>query len=87
MLFKLIILGAAAYFGFSFFRKNKEKLFGRSKKEEDDSPVELVKDPVCNTFVEMDTPFKVKYYDRVYYFCSQGCRDSFIEQMKNGGKK
>ncbi|MEC9491705.1 YHS domain-containing protein [Flexistipes sp.] len=82
MLFKLIILGAAAYFGFSFFRKNKEKLFGRSKKEDDDSPVELVKDPVCNTFVEMDTPFKVKYYDRVYYFCSQGCRDSFIEQMR-----
>jgi YHS domain-containing protein len=81
MLFKLLILGVAVYFGFSFFRKNKGKLLGKNDDGETGA-VDLVKDPVCNTFVEKNSPYKVKYYDRIYFFCSPGCRDTFIEQMK-----
>lgn len=86
MLFKLLILVVGGYFAFSFFRKHKEKIQNKGNSD-DTSAVELVKDPICETFVEKDSPYKVKYYNRVYYFCSQSCMDSFIQQNKKGGTK
>jgi len=44
--------------------------------------IELVKDPICNIYVNRNTPYKVKYYDNIYYFCSEKCQNNFIEKMK-----
>jgi YHS domain-containing protein len=38
---------------------------------------DMEKDPICSTYVQQETPYKLKYYDKIYYFCSQECLDKF----------
>jgi YHS domain-containing protein len=56
-------------------------LGGGEKK--DQHPVlttDMEKDPICNTYVQQETPYRLKYYGKVYYFCSQECMDKFKEK-------
>ena len=37
-----------------------------------------VKDPICNMSVDLEkTKFKTKFKEKLYGFCSQGCKNSF----------
>ncbi|MCX8084091.1 MAG: YHS domain-containing protein [Calditerrivibrio sp.] len=77
-----IVLAYVAYKLFTRSNKNEVEVKDTSKNE---TPVELVKDPTCGTFVEKTSNIKVKYYDNLYYFCSEDCRQKFIEKMKQEG--
>jgi YHS domain-containing protein len=44
--------------------------------------VDTVQDPITGTFVSKDTEYKVKFYDKIYYFSSQESMNKFIEQKK-----
>lgn len=46
---------------------------------------EMVKDPVCGTYVSTETDIRVKDEDQVYYFCSYECRDRFLQQQEEKG--
>ncbi|MCA1928076.1 MAG: YHS domain-containing protein [Calditerrivibrio sp.] len=78
---KLILFIALAYAAYALFKRSGNKEV--EQKSESDSPVELVKDPSCGTFVEKTTNYKVKFYDNIYYFCSEECRQKFIKKMKS----
>lgn len=77
LLLVIIVLVLAVFKRFS-------KQDTRAIKEEtvDNKPVEMKEDPVCGTFVEEVTKHKVKYYDKVYYFCSDECKQKFIVQKQ-----
>lgn len=66
-----------------FFRRKKtdekEKL---NETKETANAVEMRQDPVCSSYVEETTKYKVKYYDKIFYFCSEECKNKFIEQKK-----
>lgn len=79
MILKFLLAGVLIYFTFILFR-NKKPLEENKAKESD--AVELVKDPICETFVEKTSEFKVKFYDNVYYFCSDDCMQKFIASKK-----
>ncbi len=38
---------------------------------------ELRKDPVCGTFIPIDSSLQQKVNGEIVYFCSAGCRDRF----------
>jgi len=79
MILKLALLAGLLFITVKLFRKPK----GVEKKQtEVDNTVETVQDPVDGTFVGKDTEFKVKYYDKVYYFSSKENMDKFIEEKK-----
>lgn len=80
---KLLLFIALAYAAYVLFRRSGNKEV--EQKDQADAPVELVKDPSCGTFVEKTTNYKVKFYDNLYYFCSEDCRQKFIEKMKSEG--
>ncbi len=82
MILKFLFAALMIYLALALFKKNKVL---DNKVEEKDGAVDLVKDPICETFVEKDTAYKVKLYDRIYYFCSEECRQKFIEQKKSKG--
>lgn len=82
MIIKLLLTAFLVYITFVLFRNSKRLGNKSDSKQDSPKPVELIKDPVCETFVEKDTPFKVKFYDNYYYFCSEKCRDQFIEKTK-----
>lgn len=82
MILKFLFAAIMIYLALALFKKNKAV---DNKAGEKGDAVDLVKDPICETFVEKDTDYKVKLYDRIYYFCSEECRQKFIEQKKSKG--
>lgn len=79
---KFLLLAGLIFVTVSLFKKNKAV---KGDAPEPEKAVELAEDPICKTYVNRDTEFKVKYYDNIYYFCSQKCMDEFIEQKKTQG--
>ncbi|MEF3254601.1 MAG: YHS domain-containing protein [Deferribacterales bacterium] len=78
---KFLLFIALAYVAFVLFkRSNKQEVENKTISNE---PVELIKDPICGTFVEKNTTYKVKFYDNIYYFCSEECRQKFINNVKD----
>ncbi len=43
---------------------------------------EMVKDPICGTYVERDGDIRVRDGEKVYTFCSYDCRDKFLKQIE-----
>jgi YHS domain-containing protein len=43
----------------------------------------MARDPVCSMHVEETTPFITEYEGARYYFCSEGCKKSLIENRKS----
>lgn len=78
MIWKLLMI---AFFGFIAFKLFK-KPAGIEQKKTDSGAVDTVQDPVNGVFVGIDTEYKVKYYDKLYYFSSQESMDEFIAQKK-----
>ena len=43
---------------------------------------EMVKDPICGTYVERDGNIRVKEGEKVHIFCSYECRDKYLKQLE-----
>jgi YHS domain-containing protein len=81
MILKFLFAAFMIYLTLALFKKN--KAVDDNKNKED--AVDLIKDPICGTFVDKETGYKVKFYDKIYYFCSEECRDKFIKEKKSKG--
>jgi YHS domain-containing protein len=44
---------------------------------------EMVKDPMCNTYIPKKNAVKDTVKGETYYFCSKECRDQFIKKIKD----
>ncbi len=42
----------------------------------------MVKDEMCNTYLPKEDALKANYAGKDYYFCSNECRQKFLEQKK-----
>lgn len=78
MIIKLLLAGILAFLAFRLFRKP----VGQDSRPEDKTAVDTVQDPINGVYVGKDTDFKVKYYDKIYYFSSKESMDEFIRQKK-----
>lgn len=47
---------------------------------------DMVKDPCCGTYVEIDSSIKVRDGDKVYHFCSYECRQKFLDKLSGEGR-
>lgn len=83
-MWKFVILIVAVYVLYRMFindKRRKESV----KSDMDRTRVktgELVKDPVCGTYISKENALTVRDNDKIYYFCSYECRDSFLKQKK-----
>lgn len=77
----IIKLALAAFLGFLAFKLFRKPAGVESSKTKEVA-VETVQDPITGVFVGKDTEFKVKYYDKIYYFSSKESMEEFIEQKK-----
>ncbi|MFA6810141.1 MAG: transcriptional regulator [Desulfoplanes sp.] len=83
---KFLIFFGAGYVLFKLLtgdKKNKTETVYK-KHETMAAAGEMVKDPICGTFVPKDTDIRVKNGDQVHCFCSFECRDKYVEQLQNG---
>ena len=65
---------------------------GRSKEERKEkerriASGELVKDPTCGTYVDVDSSIKVRDDKTVYHFCSYECRKKFLDGLESKGRE
>ncbi len=84
---KLVIFIVAGFLLYKLIMgDHKKKGLDKDKRTQDliDSG-EMVKDPVCGTYVSTETDIRVKDEDQVYYFCSYECRDRFLQQQEEKG--
>ena len=86
MLMKLLIAGVAILFLVKMFKGDAKKKEKRSAKEQKNliASGEMVKDPICGTYVEKDSEIRVRDGEGVHCFCSYECRDKFIKQLQAG---
>ena len=92
---KWIVLIAVGYFLYRMFGNDlRRKLAKDAEAEKVDQAEmdrkvaagEMVKDPLCGTFVAVDGDIKVRDGEKVYHFCSYDCRDRFLQQLREGGR-
>ncbi|MDY0094546.1 MAG: YHS domain-containing protein [Candidatus Vecturithrix sp.] len=51
---------------------------GSASSKEDD---EIVKDPVCLTYIPKSLAVQKTFNEKTWYFCSEECADKFQEQL------
>ncbi|MDR2869087.1 MAG: YHS domain-containing protein [Deferribacteraceae bacterium] len=81
MMIKLVIFIVAALVLYGLIRN---KLLPSKKEPEQIDTTNMERDPICNTYVPEDTPHRLKYYDKMYFFCSQTCMDKFKAEKAKG---
>lgn len=82
---KFIVIGVALFIIYKLFtgdKKQKEIKEEQSKAQMAETG-EMVKDPVCGTYVPTDSDIRVKQGDKVHCFCSYECRDEFLKKLES----
>ena len=79
-MFTKVLLLLAVVAGIVFFFKIKDKKSIEKQSDELLNAVEMKQDSVCGSFVEDTTKHKVKLNNKIYYFCSEECKNKFIEE-------
>jgi len=84
---KLIIFIAAGFLLYKLIMGDQKKKMDQKKHQTEEmaDSGEMVKDPVCGTYVSSDSDIRVKQGDTVYRFCSYECRDAFLEKQEGSG--
>ena len=88
MLIKVAIVALVCYVLYRLFmndNKKKAEKEAETKKKRMDSG-EMVKDPVCGTYVEKDSAITVRNGDQTIHFCSYECRKKYIESVSEQKK-
>ena len=60
-----------------------EAFGGLPSKSRGKKPVELVRDPVCGTWVRPHNSLGLRAGEVTHYFCSDACRDRFRKNKRN----
>lgn len=87
---KWLILALAAYVLYRLFSNDwKKKLAKKDDKAEMERKVasgEMVKDPECGAYIDVDSTITVRDGAVVHRFCSYECRDAFLKRLEAGGR-
>ena len=83
-MFKLLIFIVAGYFLYKLLTNDRKKKreMQEKKKENLAASGEMVRDPICGTYVPKNGDIRVRQGDQVYCFCSYECRDKFLKQLE-----
>jgi len=54
----------------------------KSSQKPSSKPGVMVKDEVCKTYLPKEDAIKEHYKGKEYYFCSNECREKFLESKK-----
>jgi YHS domain-containing protein len=88
MLVKALIFLLAVFVVYRLFMndRNKKKKDGQQEKEKLIATGEMVKDPICGTYIDRESSVTVRNGDAVIHFCSYDCRNKYINQLEEKGE-
>jgi YHS domain-containing protein len=81
---KWIILIVAGYLLFRLVTGDKKKKMADKQKQQENLAAtgEMVRDPLCGTFVNKDCDIRVREGEKVHCFCSYDCREKYLKQIQ-----
>lgn len=88
MIWKWLLVAAALFVLYKLFmgdRGRTDKKEAKAKERKIASG-EMVKDPVCGSYVEIDSSIKVRDGQAVHHFCSYDCRQKFLDRLQESGR-
>ncbi|MUM78266.1 transcriptional regulator [Pseudodesulfovibrio sp. F-1] len=82
-MWKFIIIGVALFLIYKLFTgdKKKQEMENKESIKQKVAAGEMVKDPVCGTYVDKDGDIRVREGEKVRVFCSYECRDRYLKQI------
>lgn len=82
-MWKFVIIALVGYGLYRMFMNDRRKKDDEAKSEKENlvATGELVKDPVCGSYIDADSSITVRNGDKVIRFCSYDCRDRFIAEQ------
>ncbi|MGL4722203.1 MAG: transcriptional regulator [Desulfovibrionaceae bacterium] len=80
-MWKLIIVLLLGYFLFRLFMNDMKKRNAEREKEGIKEDEAMAKDPICGVYISEEIGFTVKDTDKIYYFCSDECRQIFLKKI------
>lgn len=80
---KFLVIGLGLFLVYKLFMGDKRKREMDSQKtvKRKVKAGEMVKDPVCGTYVSHDADIRVREGEKVHVFCSYECRDKYLKQI------
>jgi YHS domain-containing protein len=86
-MFKFIIFIVAAFLLYKLVVGDKKKKSVNKKKQEEKlhATGEMIKDPICGSYVPKDAEIRVRDGETVHAFCSYECRDKYLKQLESSG--
>ncbi|WP_027179240.1 transcriptional regulator [Maridesulfovibrio bastinii] len=80
---KFLVIAVALFIAWKLFSGDKQKKQEQAAKNQQKmaSTGEMIKDPVCGTYVKKDSGIRVKNGDKVFCFCSYECRDKYLKSI------
>lgn len=86
---KWVLIAAAIFVLYKLItndRGRKDKKEAKAK-ERKIAAGEMVKDPICGSYVDIDSSIKVRDGAAVHHFCSYDCRQKFLDRLEEGGRE
>lgn len=89
MLIKLLIFAVCGWALFKMFTNDSRKKAVKKEKnlERKVATGDMVKDPVCGTYVSLDQEIRIRDGEEIHRFCSYECRDKYIARLEKGGRE
>ncbi len=86
MLIKFLIFAAAIFVVWKLFAGDRKQKQVKDKAKEENLAAsgEMVKDPICGSYVRKDGDIRVRQGEQVHVFCSYECRDKFLKSLDPG---
>jgi YHS domain-containing protein len=83
---KFLIFIAAVFLLYKLFTGDLKKKKDVKDKEHENLAATgvMTKDPICGTYVPVDSDIRIKEKDQVHCFCSYECRDSYLKKLESG---
>lgn len=80
---KFLVIAVALFFVWKLFIGDQQKKKDQAAKEKQKMAKtgEMIKDPVCGTYVKKDSDIRVKNGNDVLCFCSYECRDKYLKSI------
>ncbi|WP_432736304.1 transcriptional regulator [Maridesulfovibrio sp. FT414] len=81
---KFVVIAIAAFVLWKLFSGDQMKKNEKAEKvrEKEIKAGEMVKDPICGTYVRKDGDIRVRNGEKVECFCSYECRDKYIKRLE-----
>lgn len=86
---KWVLIAAAVFVLYKLItndrgRKSKEESKLRERKI---ATGEMVKDPICGSYVEVESSIKVRDGGMMHHFCSYECRQKYLDKLQDEGRE